>query len=59
MVVDKQTVSSIQKGMLVFAAIAPGDTEAVATKMASEVLKLKLWDSKNGQRVVSQQLFQC
>jgi D-aminoacyl-tRNA deacylase len=49
--VDKQLISSIGKGILVFAAVAPGDTEKDADALASKVLKLRLWDDENGGRV--------
>ncbi|KAI1118553.1 D-Tyr tRNAtyr deacylase-like domain-containing protein [Nemania sp. NC0429] len=48
--VDKQLVSSIGKGVLVFAAVAPGDTEKEADSLASKVLKVKLWDDDAGGR---------
>ncbi|KAI0015144.1 D-Tyr tRNAtyr deacylase-like domain-containing protein [Xylariomycetidae sp. FL0641] len=48
--VDKQLVSSIGKGVLVFAAVAPGDTTKEADQLASKVLKMKLWDSEDGGR---------
>lgn len=49
--VDQQVVSSIGKGILVFAAIAPGDTEKEAESMASKILKLKLWDDESENKV--------
>ncbi|KAF3760839.1 deacylase [Cryphonectria parasitica EP155] len=48
--VERELVSSIGKGVLVFAAIAPGDTEKDAESMAAKVLKLRLWDDDNGGR---------
>ncbi|ROT41425.1 D-tyrosyl-tRNA deacylase [Sodiomyces alkalinus F11] len=48
--VDKEVVSSIGKGLLVFAAVAPGDTEKEAESLASKVLKMKLWDDEAGAR---------
>ncbi|RDL37597.1 D-tyrosyl-tRNA(Tyr) deacylase [Venustampulla echinocandica] len=48
--VDKQLVSSIGKGVLVFAAIAPGDTEKDVDTLASKVLKMRLWDDEAGGR---------
>ena len=51
--VDKQLVSSIGKGVLVFAAVAPGDTEKDADVLASKVLKMRLWDDESGIRVGS------
>lgn len=46
-------VSSIGKGVLVFAAVAPGDTEKEAESMAAKILKLRLWDDDAGGRVAS------
>ncbi|KAF7929639.1 uncharacterized protein EAE98_003526 [Botrytis deweyae] len=48
--VDKQLISSIGKGILVFAAVAPGDTEKDAESLAAKVLKMRLWDDENGGR---------
>jgi D-tyrosyl-tRNA(Tyr) deacylase len=50
--VDQQLVSSIGKGVLVFAAVAPGDTQKEAESLASKVLKMKMWDSDDGARVM-------
>lgn len=44
-------VSSIGKGVLVFAAVAPGDTEKEADSLANKVIKMRLWDDENGGRV--------
>lgn len=44
-------ISSIGKGVLVFAAMAPGDTEKDAESLANKVLKLRLWDDDTGGRV--------
>ena len=49
--VDKQVVSSIGKGVLVFAAVAPGDTEKEADALAAKVLKMRMWDDEAGGRV--------
>lgn len=49
--VDKQLISSIGKGVLVFAAVAPGDTEKDADALAAKVLKMRLWDDESGGRV--------
>jgi D-tyrosyl-tRNA(Tyr) deacylase len=46
-----QLVSSIGKGILVFAAVAPGDTEKDADALAAKVLKMRLWDDEAGGRV--------
>ncbi|KAF7861505.1 hypothetical protein EAF04_008068 [Stromatinia cepivora] len=48
--VEKQQISSIGKGILVFAAVAPGDTEKDAESLAAKVLKMRLWDDENGGR---------
>lgn len=50
--VEKELVSSIGKGTLVFAAVAPGDTEKEAESLAAKVLKLRLWDDDAGGRVL-------
>lgn len=49
--VEKELVSSIGKGILVFAAVAPGDTEKEVESLATKVLKLRLWDDDSGGRV--------
>ena len=46
--IDKQLVSSIGKGVLVFAAVAPDDTKKEVESMASKVLKLKMWPDDSG-----------
>jgi len=51
--VDKVLISSIEKGILVFAAVAPGDTEKDAAALASKVLKMRLWDDDQGGRVTA------
>ncbi|KAI4597483.1 D-tyrosyl-tRNA(Tyr) deacylase [Pestalotiopsis sp. 9143b] len=48
--VDKQVVSSIDKGILVLAAVAPGDTEKEADSLAKKIVKMKLWDDEDGGR---------
>ncbi|KAG6001839.1 hypothetical protein E4U21_003767 [Claviceps maximensis] len=48
--VDKEVISSIGKGVLVFAAVAPGDSEKEAQQIANKVLKMKLWDDEKGGR---------
>ncbi|KAK3682160.1 D-Tyr tRNAtyr deacylase-like domain-containing protein [Podospora appendiculata] len=48
--VEQELVSSIGKGVLVFAAVAPGDTEKDAESLAAKVLKMKLWDDESGGR---------
>lgn len=49
--VDKQLISSIEKGILVFAAVANGDTEKDVDALAAKVLKMRLWDDEAGGRV--------
>lgn len=48
---DGNLVSSIGKGILVFAAVAKEDTPEKVESMASKVLKLKMWDGDNGAKV--------
>ncbi|KAM7198614.1 putative D-tyrosyl-tRNA deacylase [Rhypophila sp. PSN 637] len=48
--VEQEVVSSIGKGILVFAAVAPGDTEKEAESLAAKVLNMKLWDDDSGGR---------
>ena len=49
--VDKQLISSIERGVLVFAAIGPNDTKKDADSMASKVLKLRMWPDQSGSGV--------
>ncbi len=49
--VNKQLISSIGKGILVFAAIAPDDTAAEVDALVGRVLKMRLWDDDAGGRV--------
>ncbi|KAJ2985582.1 hypothetical protein NUW58_g5452 [Xylaria curta] len=46
--VEKEVVSSIGQGVLVFAAVGPGDTQKEADSLAAKVLKMKLWDDDTG-----------
>lgn len=46
--VEKELVSSIGRGVLVFAAVAPGDTEKEAASLAAKIVKLRLWDDGEG-----------
>ncbi|KAK4983433.1 D-tyrosyl-tRNA(Tyr) deacylase [Elasticomyces elasticus] len=46
--VDGQLISTIGKGILVFAAIGREDTTKEVESMASKVLKVKLWDDEKG-----------
>lgn len=48
MTVDSQLVSSIGKGILVFAAVAPEDTKKEVESMAAKVLKFKMWPDETG-----------
>ncbi|UKZ65805.1 uncharacterized protein TrAtP1_006996 [Trichoderma atroviride] len=48
--VEKQLVSSIGRGVLVFAAVAPGDTAKEADSLATKVVRMKLWDDEDGGR---------
>jgi D-Tyr-tRNAtyr deacylase len=51
--VDKQLISQIGRGVLIFAAVAPGDTEKEVEALAAKVLKMRLWDDEAGGRVCS------
>lgn len=51
MTVDGNLISSIHKGILVFAAIAKDDTTKDVESMASKVLRTKLWEDENGFKV--------
>lgn len=46
--VDAQLISSIGKGVLVFAAVAPDDTLKEVESMAAKVLKMKMWPDDAG-----------
>ncbi|KAK5115309.1 hypothetical protein LTR62_001509 [Meristemomyces frigidus] len=46
--VDGQLISTIAKGLLVFAAIGKDDTAKEAESMAGKVLKMKLWNDEQG-----------
>ncbi|KAL1902932.1 D-tyrosyl-tRNA(Tyr) deacylase [Sporothrix stenoceras] len=46
--VEKEVVSSIGKGVLVFAAVAPGDTEKDVDSLAAKVVNMRLWDDDEG-----------
>ena len=54
---DGNLVSSIGKGILVFAGIGKDDTEKDVQSMAAKVLKMKLWDDEKGGRVRHLQYF--
>lgn len=44
-------------GILVFAAVAPGDTEKDVDALAAKVVKIRLWDDEAGGRVWDTQLY--
>ncbi|OAX82045.1 D-tyrosyl-tRNA(Tyr) deacylase [Emergomyces africanus] len=46
--VDKKLISSIGRGLLVFAAVGPDDTQKDAESLAAKVLKLKIWPDEAG-----------
>ncbi|KAL8700992.1 MAG: hypothetical protein Q9224_000704 [Gallowayella concinna] len=46
--VDTQLISSIGKGVLVFAAVASDDTPKEVESMAAKVLKMKMWPDDAG-----------
>lgn len=49
--VDDHLISSIGKGILVFAAVASEDTRKDVESMAAKVLKMKMWPDENGAAV--------
>ena len=54
MTVDSVLVSSIGKGVLVFAAVAKDDTRKEVESMAAKVLKMKMWPDDDGGTVCVQ-----
>ena len=46
--VDSHVVSSIGKGVLVFAAVDRDDSPKDAESMAAKVLKMKMWPDESG-----------
>lgn len=46
--VDGQLISSITKGILVFAAVGKDDTVKESESMAARILKVKLWEDDAG-----------
>ncbi|KAL9030160.1 MAG: hypothetical protein Q9196_001689 [Gyalolechia fulgens] len=46
--IDTQLISSIGKGVLVFAAVAADDTLKEVESMAAKVLKMKMWPDEAG-----------
>lgn len=57
--VDTHLISSIGKGILVFAAVAPDDTTKEVETMAAKVLKLKMWPDEGGSTVRSCLISTC
>ena len=51
MTVDTQLISSIGKGVLVFAAVAQDDTPKEVESMAAKVLKMRMWPDDAGSTV--------
>ena len=49
--VDKQLVSSIGKGLLVFAGVSKDDTQKSVESMAGKVLREKMWPDDAGAAV--------
>ncbi|CAG8910012.1 unnamed protein product [Penicillium egyptiacum] len=49
--VDSELISSIGKGLLVFAGIGKEDTEKDAENLVNKVLKAKFWPDENGVQV--------
>jgi hypothetical protein len=49
--VDSELISSIGKGLLVFAGVGLDDTEKEAENMVNKVLKAKFWPDENGAQV--------
>ncbi len=45
---EGQKYSEIGQGMLVLVGIAPDDTKQIASKVAQKILKLRIFDDKNG-----------
>lgn len=48
--VEHKLISSIGKGILVFAAIAPWDTEKDIDRLVTKLLKLRIWDDESGSK---------
>ena len=49
--VDKQLISSVGKGVLIFAAVSPHDTIKEIDSMAAKILRYKLWPDEAGANV--------
>lgn len=48
--VDGQLISSIGKGLLIFAAVGKDDTKKEVESMANKILKVRLWDDDEGRK---------
>ena len=46
--IDGTTVGAIEQGYLVLLGVGPGDTEAVADKLAEKVCNLRVFEDENG-----------
>lgn len=51
--VDSQLISSIGRGVLVFAGVSDKDSRKEVEAMASKVLKMKMWPDEKGGTVRS------
>lgn len=51
MTVDEELISSIGRGLLVFAGIGHDDTEKEAENLVNKVLKAKFWPDEDGKPV--------
>lgn len=49
--VEGLRISTIGKGLLVFAAVGRGDTSKEAESLAAKVLKIKMWEDGEGAKV--------
>lgn len=49
--VDSELISSIGKGLLVFAGVGKDDTEKEAENLVNKVLKAKFWPDEHGAQV--------
>ena len=48
-----ETVGAIERGYLVLLGIGPGDTEAVADKLAEKICNLRVFEDENGKMNLS------
>ena len=51
MSVDEELISSIGRGLLVFAGVGQEDTEKEAENLVNKVLKARFWPDDNGVQV--------